>query len=61
MKIWEILENYVFPSVILTNFAIFGAKFAIISTSHEWKNKKKSIVYHTTPLWIDIRRLVQIV
>jgi hypothetical protein len=50
MKIWEILENYVFPSVILTNFAIFGAKFAIISTSHVWAKKKKTM-YTIQPLF----------
>jgi hypothetical protein len=48
-------------SVISTNFAIFGAKFAKFSTTQKLYGKKKNIVHHTTPLWIDIRRLVQIV
>jgi hypothetical protein len=38
-KISEILEKYVFSSVILTNFANFGVKFAKILTSLIWKKK----------------------
>jgi hypothetical protein len=36
-KIWEILDKYVFVSIISANFAIFEAKFAKIWKSQIWE------------------------